>query len=77
MQPTDASIEPHLTVVEIAAAWKIHRSTVERIFFDEPGVLKIGRPEGFRKRRYVTLRIPQSVVARVHDRMDVIRTKGE
>ncbi len=66
--------ERHLTVVEVAEIWRLHRSTIERIFYDEPGVLKIERPETRRKRRYVTMRIPESVVARVHERLHAART---
>ena len=65
--------ERHLTVVEVAEIWRLHRSTIERIFYDEPGVLKIVRPETRRKRRYVTMRIPESVVARVHERLHAPR----
>ncbi len=66
---SDISLERHLTVVEVAQMWGLHRSTIERIFYEEPGVLKLERPETRRKRRYVTMRIPESVVGRVHERL--------
>lgn len=59
--------EPHYTTQEVADLWKLDVSTVRRLFCDEPGVIKfgrLGRRDG--KRDYITLRIPESVVRRVH-----------
>jgi hypothetical protein len=67
-------IEPHYTVGEIAAEWKLSTDTVRKLFLDEPGVLKIG--EGSRllggrkyKRRYFVLRIPAAVLRRVEQKL--------
>lgn len=61
--------ERHYTVAEIAAMWKLSRDAVRRLFAKEPGVLVLGQTDGKRqKRRYTTLRIPESVVERVHRR---------
>jgi hypothetical protein len=61
-------LERHLTPAEIAHAWQIDETTVRRIFIDEPGVLKLGRPVAGRdKQSYVTLRIPESVAQRIYD----------
>ena len=49
--------------------WSISPDTVRRLFRDVPGVLKIVRPETKRKREYITLRIPQSVLERAHAAM--------
>ncbi len=60
-------LERHFSPREIAQAWGVSESTARRLFQDQPGVLKIGkagRRDG--KRDYVTLRIPESVVRRVH-----------
>ncbi|MEX2264554.1 MAG: hypothetical protein WD696_21545 [Bryobacteraceae bacterium] len=60
--------ERHFSPQQIAELWGLDESTVRRIFQDEPGVLKIGksgRRDG--KRDYVTLRIPASIVRRVHE----------
>ena len=46
--------------------WSISPDTVRRLFRDVPGMLRIVRPETRRKRGYVTLRIPESVLLRVH-----------
>ena len=54
--------ERHYSVSEVAALWSLSRDSVRRIFRREPGVLVIGD-------RYVTLRIPESVLERVHRRL--------
>jgi hypothetical protein len=60
--------EPHYTVAEIAELWKLSRDVVREIFQGEPGVLVIGRNGSGSKRGYHTLRVPESVLARVHRR---------
>jgi hypothetical protein len=54
--------ERHYSVSEVARLWSLSRDSVRRIFRREPGVLVIGD-------RYVTLRIPESVLERVHRRL--------
>ena len=69
---TKGAIERHYTVQEIGELWNLHPSTITRLFRDEPGVLKLGSMRSRRGRRsYVTLRIPASVVERVHRRLTV------
>lgn len=64
------SIERHYSPAEIGDLWKLSADCVRKIFEDEPGVLVIGNIESRRsKRSYTTLRIPQSVLDRVHRRM--------
>jgi hypothetical protein len=65
----DFAIEEHYTPQEVSVLLKLSADTIRRIFQDEPGVFRIG--ESFRrgKRGYVTLRIPRSVLMRVHERM--------
>ena len=53
--------ERHLTVAEIAEAWSYSTDTVRKLFEREPGVLVIGNGASRGKRKYTTLRIPQSV----------------
>ncbi len=66
----DEAAEIHLEVKQVAALWGMSDEAVRKLFRDEPGVLKIGRQESQgRKRRKVTLRIPLSVVQRVHRRL--------
>jgi hypothetical protein len=61
-----SAIERHYTTLEVAELWKLSPDTVRKIFRDEPGVLKIGEPERRNKQGYISLRIPESVLARVH-----------
>jgi len=56
---------------ELAAAKKLHPSTVRKLFIDEPGVIRLGHHAGRKRRQYFTLRIPASVAQRVFQRMTV------
>jgi hypothetical protein len=63
------SEERHYTVTEIAAIWNLSKDTVRRLFQNEPGVLVLGDTSPRRRKRlYKTLRIPESVAQRVHQR---------
>lgn len=62
-------IEKHYTVEDIATMWSLSRDTIRRIFLNEDGVLKIVRPGTRYKRTHTTLRIPETVMRRVHYRM--------
>lgn len=71
--PTDdggRAAEQHFTVLEIARRWGWSAKTAARVFGTEPGVLVLDRPETRHKRGYRTLTIPNSVVERVHRRME-------
>jgi hypothetical protein len=61
------SAETHFTPEQLAERWNLSCDTIRRLFDREPGVLVIERPNG--KRRYRTLRIPESVAERVHRRL--------
>jgi hypothetical protein len=62
--------EPHYTPEQVAEWWNLDMKSIRRIFRDEEGVLKFGRAVSTRgKRAYTTLRIPRSVLERVHRRM--------
>jgi len=66
--PPSPALERHYSPKEIAEMWGIHVTTVRRLFQDEPGVLKLTHlPLGSARPR-VTLRIPESVLQRVHNR---------
>ena len=66
-------IEKHFSPAQIANALSLSDTKVRRMFQNEPGVLKIGEPSrrlGRKlKRRYHTLRIPESVAFRVLARL--------
>ena len=67
--PTDSAVERHYTPEEIASIWNLSVDTVRRLFEGEAGVLIIERPRLRSRRRYRTLRIPESVAVRVHRRL--------
>ena len=62
------ALEPHYSVPQVAAMWHVSEKTVRRLFDGEAGVLRWGSNETARKRGYQNLRIPQSVLIRVHHR---------
>ena len=61
--------ERHFAVTEVAEMWNLSPDKVREIFEREPGVLVIGDRNPRHKRRYFTLRIPQTVLQRVHHRL--------
>jgi len=63
--------DPNLiyTPAELAQAWEVSVATIRRLFESEDDVLKHGEENPKRKRRYVTLRIPQAVALRVYRRL--------
>jgi hypothetical protein len=65
----DPALEKHYSVMELAQLWGLSEKTIRRIFVDEPGVVKWGHEERRFKRGYMTFRIPESVVKRVHRRL--------
>lgn len=71
---SSAALERHYTVAEIAEFWGWSDDKVRSVFRDEPGVLlSKHRTLRARKRQNVMLRIPESVVLRVHARLSVAR----
>jgi hypothetical protein len=62
----------HYTVAEIANAWKLSEDTIRKLFRDEPCVLVIGNQKPrYGRRRYLSLRIPEFVIERVHRKLSV------
>jgi len=49
--------------------WGVSVQTIRDVFRNEEGVLKLGSNGTRTKRRYKTLRIPESVARRVHTRL--------
>lgn len=58
--------EKHYSVVEISKLWNVSVDLVRDTFADEKGVLKWQRPATKTKRAYTLLRVPESVLVRVH-----------
>jgi hypothetical protein len=62
------STERHYTAADVAELWHLSETMVRELFAEQAGVLKFERPATRIKRAYTTLRIPQSVLDRVHRR---------
>lgn len=78
------AVEQHYTVEQVAELWGVSAQSVRRLFEDVEGVLKLSFPRQINRKRApkVTLRIPASVLARVHEqrshgfRAEVQRRRG-
>ncbi len=65
--------ERHLTPKELGALWSLSHDSVIRLIRTEPGVLKSSPPHRRGARKRVTYRIPESVAARIHERLSIMR----
>jgi hypothetical protein len=54
---------------EVAVLWQFDVETIRKLFQDEPGVVALQSPIKKGRRPYKTIRIPQSVLDRVHKRL--------
>jgi len=61
-----APTERHYTAGEVAEMWYFNIETVRRFFENEPGVVMLQAPASQGKQPYRTIRIPQTVLDRVH-----------
>jgi hypothetical protein len=66
---TGPAFEQHYAVKDVVQMWGVSPRTVIRRFKDEPGVLRLGGSGTRTKRPRVVLRIPESVLVRVHSRL--------
>lgn len=64
-----ADANEHYSPTELSRAWGLSVHTIRRQFENEPGVMKIGDANPNKKRRYVTMRIPQGEALRVHRKL--------
>jgi predicted transcriptional regulator len=64
----DPALERHYSVIEVAKLWGLSENTIRRMFTGEPGVVELGSEGSRFKRAYKTMRIPESVLQRVHRR---------
>jgi hypothetical protein len=55
--------------MEVSKLWSLSQKTVRRMFETEPGVILWGSEERMHKRGYRTLRIPETVLQRVHRKL--------
>jgi hypothetical protein len=65
----DLANQKHYSIIEISKLWGLSRETVRKIFEHEPGVIVWGHSETRSKRGYRTIRVPESVLHRVHSRL--------
>ena len=65
----DLAGEKHYSVIEIAKLWALSEKTVRKIFEREPGVIHWSTEERLHKRGYRTLRVPETVLHRVHRKL--------
>jgi hypothetical protein len=65
----DKAVEKHYSLEQIGELWGLSTRTVRKMFENEPGIIVFGNPGSMKKRRYITLRIPESVLIRVHRRL--------
>jgi hypothetical protein len=68
-QMNSTATERHYTIAEISAMWSLSRRTIRRILDNEPGILALGHPGNEHRQRYQRLRVPESVLRRIYDRM--------
>jgi len=68
--PPSSTFERHYSPAELAAQWNLSEDAVRRLFEKEPGVLVLANSKPG-KRRYRTLRIPESVAQRVHRKLSL------
>ena len=66
---SDLASERHYSVIEISKLWALSEKTVRKIFEREPGVILWGTEERLHKRAYRTLRVPETVLHRVHRKL--------
>jgi hypothetical protein len=67
-QPAPLAFERHYSVQEIAEMWNISANTARRIFRGQPRVIEIGVDETRYGRPRKVLRIPESIVLKLHGR---------
>ena len=56
--------EKHYKVPELAKLWSLSDDLVRDLFEDEPGVLKVTRPENVRKKKRAYVSVAKRVLAR-------------
>lgn len=69
LRPQDPALseEKHYSPDELGALWGVSPQTIRNLFETEPGVLRIpSQRPGKKARRYVSIKIPESVAERVH-----------
>jgi hypothetical protein len=67
------ALDKHFSPIELAKLWGLSPQKIRQLFEGEPGVLRIGEPcrrvGRTLKRAYHTIRIPETVAIRVHQKL--------
>ena len=63
---TDTTFEPHFSIKELAAKWKLSRETMQEIIKNDPDVVKVRNGPNKAMTRYS---VPASVATRIHTGM--------
>jgi transcriptional regulator GlxA family with amidase domain len=71
LSSTELAAEKHYSVSELARLWGLSERTIRRMFENEPGVLCWGSSESRFRRGYKTLRVPETVMLRVHRQLRI------
>lgn len=77
------ALEKHYSIAEIAEKWALSEKTVRRMFENEPGILAWGSKGSVGKRAYRSMRIPESIMIRIHQRVclearsSAVKSKGD
>lgn len=66
VQRGGVEFEQHYSPTEIGKLWNLSPDKVRKMFENEPGVLRPGEGETRYKRSYFLMRVPESVMKRVH-----------
>lgn len=64
-----SALEKHYTPKELAALWHLSQNAIRTLFRNRSDVLRLSRPEKRFKRKYETIRIPESVAERVYEQL--------
>lgn len=60
------ALEQHFTCKELAKTWGVSANTVREWVEHREDVLRFGSEHRSRKRRYVSIRVPESVAVKIH-----------
>jgi hypothetical protein len=72
-KPSGRVGEQHFSPKDLASKWGVSEQTIRNLFEKESDVLRYGNPESSRsRRRYINVKIPQSVAERVHKRLSAV-----
>lgn len=68
---SSVALERHYRTKDLAELWGFSYHTIINLFEHEPGVLRLQSRNDTTRRKYITLSIPASVAARVHERLSL------